>query len=163
MNSLYVFVNALHIMKQVHADMKALSWETHAVFSIYSIMWYSHHLLISLIYKKLVAHIIVKSSIQVFPVHMNTLCAICFSRIKSLSWDKKFVASCYSQLQYSSVCLFLQKEYFFSPLVANNPLGLFIDKHDPILLRRLVAVCYALKQTQQYFSRHNSWQIIRTG
>ena len=73
----------------------------------YSIMWYSHHLLISLIYKKLVAHIIVKSSIQVFPVHMNTLCAICFSRIKNLSWDKKLVASCYFQLQYSSVCLFL--------------------------------------------------------
>ena len=39
----------------------------------------------------IVAHIIVKSSIQVFPVHMNTLCAIYFSRIKNLSWDKKFL------------------------------------------------------------------------
>ena len=57
----------------------------------------------------------------------------------------------------------LGKRVLFSLLVANNPLGLFIDKHDPILLRKLVAVCYALKQTQQYCNRYNAWQIIRTG
>ena len=93
---------------------------------------------------------------------MNTLCAIYFSRIKNLSWDKKFLQV--ATFNYNILFKFvLVKRVLFSLLVANNPLGLFIDKHDPILLRKLVAVCYALKQTQQIqFLADNQNRIVRT-